>query len=95
VYLASICCASICAAAQSIRQQSGLDSSLLPNPKPGITSIAASMPPKAAAAAPYDAYSQGSLSYPLLEPYFEKSGNVVPKNCSGAGAHHAGGGDWA
>jgi hypothetical protein len=57
--------------------------------KPGITSNASSTPFVAVAKAPFDTYSQGSLSYPLLSPFFEIAAaagkDPVIYECSGAG----------
>jgi hypothetical protein len=62
---------------------------LLPKPTPGIISNGSSTPFVAVAKAPYDTYSQGSLSYPLLRPFFEEAAAdglaPVSYTCSGAG----------
>jgi hypothetical protein len=71
---------------QGIGRLGSVDASLIPNPKPGLRSNAASTPSTPTAAPPFDAYSQGSLNYPLLNRFFERDGYTpVSYSCSGAG----------
>jgi hypothetical protein len=82
-YLLPLCAA---AAMQGIGNLGSVDSSLIPSPKPSLRSNAASTPSMPAAEAPFDAYSQGRLTYDLLDPFFERS-NYTPVDytCTGAG----------
>jgi hypothetical protein len=71
---------------QGIGKLGRIPASLIPNPKPGLRSNAAANLFVPAAAAPYDAYSQGRLAYPLLDPFYERENyKPVSSNCSGAG----------
>lgn len=70
---------------QSIGQIGSISSSLIPSPKPGVRSNAAASPSVPRATPPFDAYSQGSFNYSLLNPFYEISGSTVTTTCSGAG----------
>lgn len=72
-------------AAQGIGNLGSISSSLIPSPKPGVRSNAAASTSVPRAAPPFDAYSQGSFNYSLLNPFYEISGSTVTTTCSGAG----------
>ncbi|WIA21649.1 hypothetical protein OEZ85_000822 [Tetradesmus obliquus] len=70
--------------AQGIGNLGSISSSLIPSPKPGVRSNAAASTSVPRAAPPFDAYSQGSFNYSLLNPFYEISGSTVTTTCSGA-----------
>jgi hypothetical protein len=58
---------------QGVGRLGRIPSGLVPTPKPGIRSNAAANTSTPTAVAPFDAYSQGSLTYPLMNRFYERA----------------------